>query len=238
MRPRDQEAESPGFGVGHDAGSIGEGFGDYWAATMSQPVSGGYGVTCIADWDSISYTVDVPHCLRRVDTDLTVDDQTGAIHRWPDLVPGALGHPPGLGRTTANTIVLTAQYHFNPSTTFRDAALEVVGRGAVGRGQLGGERRPGGVRGPRDPLEQFDQRVSRDGPARPDREDDATSCDQIAAPMPRHASPTELDHARHGRPARQRLAATLCRHGRLRSSGGRGPKGSGSRCDWRAPDTT
>ena len=122
-----QEAESPGFGVGHDAGSIGEGFGDYWAATMSQPVSGGYGVTCIAEWDSISYTVDVPHCLRRVDTDLTIDDQTGAIHHDGQIWSRALWDiHAALGRTTADTIVLTAQYHFNPSTTFRDAALEVV----------------------------------------------------------------------------------------------------------------
>jgi hypothetical protein len=122
-----QEAESPGFGVGHDAGSIGEGFGDYWAATMSQPVSGGYGVTCIADWDSVSYTVDVPHCLRRVDTNLTIDDQTGRIHHDGQIWSRALWDiHTALGRTTADTIILTAQYHFNPTTTFRDAALEVI----------------------------------------------------------------------------------------------------------------
>src|SRR4029077_16790170 len=39
-----------------------------------------------------------------------------------------------LGRTTADTIVLTAQYHFNPSTTFRDAPLEVVDAGRSGGG--------------------------------------------------------------------------------------------------------
>jgi Fungalysin metallopeptidase (M36) len=122
-----QEAESPGFGEGHDAGSIGEGFGDYWAATMSQPVSDGYGVTCIADWDSVSYTVDVPHCLRRVDTDLTVDDETGRIHHDGQIWSRALWDiHRGLGRTTADRIILTAQYHFNASTTFRDAALEVI----------------------------------------------------------------------------------------------------------------
>jgi hypothetical protein len=122
-----QEAESPGFGVGHDAGWIGEGFGDYWAATMSQPVSGGYGVTCIADWDSVSYTVDLPHCLRRVDTNLTIDDQTGRIHHDGQIWSWALWDiHTALGRTTADTIILTARYHFNPTTTFRDAALEVI----------------------------------------------------------------------------------------------------------------
>ena len=122
-----QEAESPGFGEGHDAGSIGEGFGDYWAATMSQPVSDGYGVTCIAEWDSVSYTVDVPHCLRRADTDLMVDDETGRIHHDGQIWSRALWDiHTGLGRTAADRIILTAQYHFNPSTTFRDAALEVI----------------------------------------------------------------------------------------------------------------
>jgi hypothetical protein len=122
-----QEAESPGFGTNHDSGSIGEGFGDYWAATMSQPVSGGYGVTCIADWDSISYTTDVPHCLRRVDTNLTVADVNGRIHHDGQIWSRALWDiHRALGRRTADTIILTAQYRFAPGTTFRDAALETI----------------------------------------------------------------------------------------------------------------
>ncbi len=122
-----QEAESPGFGTNHDSGSIGEGFGDYWAATMSQPVSGGYGVACIADWDSVSYTSDVPHCLRRVDTDLTVADVNGRIHHDGEIWSRALWDiHRALGRRTADTIILAAQYHFAPGTTFRDAALETI----------------------------------------------------------------------------------------------------------------
>jgi Zn-dependent metalloprotease len=31
-----------------------------------------------------------------------------------------------LGRTTADTVILTAQYDFNAGTTFRDAALNTV----------------------------------------------------------------------------------------------------------------
>ena len=52
-----QDDQVPGFGATHDANAIGEGFGDYWAFTMSEPVSGGFDPACIADWDSISYTV-------------------------------------------------------------------------------------------------------------------------------------------------------------------------------------
>ena len=122
-----QDSQVPGFGVGHDAGSIGEGFGDYWAATMSEPASGGFGVTCIADWDSISYTTTVPHCLRRTDLDLTVADENGRIHHDGQIWSRALWDiHQWLGRATADTIILEAQFSFAPDTSFADAALATV----------------------------------------------------------------------------------------------------------------
>jgi hypothetical protein len=122
-----QHAQVPDFGMGHDAGAIGEGFGDYWAVTMSVPVSGGYEVPCVANWDSVSYTSSAPHCLRRVDLDLTVDDQSGGIHHDGQIWSRALWDIQGsLGRTTADTIILEAQFSFTPDTSFRDAALDTV----------------------------------------------------------------------------------------------------------------
>lgn len=123
-----QDDQVPGFGVGHDAGSIGEGFGDYWAFTMSEPVSGGYGTTCIADWDSISYTPgEDPHCLRRVDLDLTVADFDGRIHHDGQVWSRALYDiHNALGRTTADTIILRAQFSFATNTSFEAAALATV----------------------------------------------------------------------------------------------------------------
>jgi hypothetical protein len=122
-----QDSQVPGFGEGHDAGSIGEGFSDYWAVTMSVPVSGGFELPCVADWDSVSYTSDVPHCLRRTDLDLTVDDQTGRIHHDGQIWSRALWDiHKALGRNVANRITLEAQYFFSPTTSFRDAALETV----------------------------------------------------------------------------------------------------------------
>jgi hypothetical protein len=122
-----QHDQVPDFGIGHDAGAIGEGFGDYWAVTMSVPVSGGYEVPCVANWDSVSYTSTVPHCLRRVDLDLTVDDQNGRIHHDGQIWSRALWDMQrSLGRTTADTIILEAQFSFTPDTSFRDAALDTV----------------------------------------------------------------------------------------------------------------
>jgi hypothetical protein len=121
-----QDDQVPGFGARHDAGSIGEGFGDYWAVTMSQPVNGGYQVPCVADWDSTTYTDSEPHCLRRVDLELTVADETGEIHHDGQIWSRALWDiNQGLGRDEANTIILEAQFGFAPDTRFADAALTV-----------------------------------------------------------------------------------------------------------------
>ena len=122
-----QDDQVPGFGVTHDSNSIGEGFGDYWAFTMSVPVSGGFDEACIADWDSVSYTSDVPHCLRRVDLDITVDDQTGRIHHDGQIWSRALYDiHNALGRETADTIILQAQFGFGVDPSFAEAAQATV----------------------------------------------------------------------------------------------------------------
>ena len=135
-----QDDQVPGFGVGHDANSMGEGFGDYWAFTMSEPLSGGFDPACIADWDSVSYTVgDAVHCLRRVDLDLTVDDQTGRIHHDGQIWSRALYDiHNALGRETADTIILQAQFDFGVDPSFAeaaeatiDAAETIAGHGAA-----------------------------------------------------------------------------------------------------------
>jgi hypothetical protein len=134
-----QGDQVPGFGGTH-GNSIGEGFGDYWAFTMSEPVSRGFDPACIADWDSVSYTVGDPvHCLRRVDLDLTVDDQTGEIHHDGQIWSRALFDiHNALGRETADRIILQAQFDFGVDPSFAeaaqatvDAAESIAGQGAA-----------------------------------------------------------------------------------------------------------
>ena len=61
-------SQSATFFATVEAGSISEGFGDYWAATVSEAVAGVQpDPACIAEWDSISYTPGPIHCLRRLD---------------------------------------------------------------------------------------------------------------------------------------------------------------------------
>jgi hypothetical protein len=96
-----------------EAGAIGEGFGDYWAATVSNVFAPTPDPACIADWDSVSYTRRVPHCLRprwtRICTTrptstarCTTTGQIWSRALWD--IRGALGH------VKADTIILEAQF--------------------------------------------------------------------------------------------------------------------------------
>ena len=116
-----------------EAGAISEGFGDYWAVTVSDVVATKLGVAareplpCVADWDSTSYTSTVPHCLRRVDTDLKYPaDLNGEVHHDGQIWSRALWDIRGaLGNVKADTIILQGSFDF-PGTTMPDLANRTV----------------------------------------------------------------------------------------------------------------
>jgi hypothetical protein len=110
-----------------EAGAISEGFGDYWAADVSDIIAPTPDPECIADWDSVSYTSTVPHCLRRLDADLQYpDDVSGEVHHDGQLWSQALWTIRGaLGHDVADTIILNAQFDF-PGTTMTALAERTV----------------------------------------------------------------------------------------------------------------
>jgi zinc metalloprotease ZmpB len=115
------------------AGAISEGFGDYWAVTVADVVSRALGVPereplpCVADWDSTSYTSTVPHCLRRVDTNLHFPaDLNGEVHHDGQIWSRALWDiRQALGNVKADTIILQGSFDF-PGTTMPDLANRTV----------------------------------------------------------------------------------------------------------------
>jgi hypothetical protein len=125
----------PGFGSSSDAGAIGEGFGDYMAATMSQANSSDTATTpwaCVMDWDSTSYTSGTPHCIRRLDTSKTVANRTGEIHADGEIWSHALWDlNKAFGRDKATRIILEAQFGYAPSTTWAAAAQKTVDTAAA-----------------------------------------------------------------------------------------------------------
>jgi zinc metalloprotease ZmpB len=107
-----------------EAGAISEGFGDYWAVTVSEHVRQLLGLpaspdpACVADWDATSYTSSVPHCLRRLDEDLTYPgDLVGEVHADGEIWSRALWDIRGaIGPTKADTSILDGQFGFDGGT--------------------------------------------------------------------------------------------------------------------------
>ncbi len=117
-----------GFGGSVEAGSIGEGFGDYFAVTVSDVIAPTADPACVADWDSVSYTSATPHCLRRVDTNLHYPaDLNGRVHHDGQIWSRALWDiRNALGHVKADTIILEAQFSFAPDTSMPAAAKVTV----------------------------------------------------------------------------------------------------------------
>jgi hypothetical protein len=124
---QDSQQTPHGFGFSTEAGSIGEGFADYWAVTVSNVVAPTPDAPCVADWDSVSYTSTVPHCLRRTDLDLHYPtDLNGRVHHDGQIWSRALWDiRQALGNTTADTVILEAQFDL-PDPTMPQLASATV----------------------------------------------------------------------------------------------------------------
>lgn len=120
-------SQSATFYSSVEAGAIGEGFSDYWAVTVSNVIAPTPDPACVADWDSVSYTSTIPHCLRRVDTNLHYpEDLNGKVHHDGQIWSRALWDIRlALGNVKADTIILQAQFDF-PGTTMPDLAGRTV----------------------------------------------------------------------------------------------------------------
>ena len=137
-------SQVPGYGASLDAGSIGESFGDYLSVTVGLAAAKQYGwpvktdEACVADWDSVSYTSTVPHCLRRLDTDLKIADRKGEVHFdgqiWSRALWDIRQAYVGLGKTTAawDTTLIDSQFRYAPDTSF-SAAAKATYESAVAR---------------------------------------------------------------------------------------------------------
>jgi hypothetical protein len=110
---QDSQQSPFGFGFNPEARSIGEGFADYWAVTVSNVIAPTPDAPCVADWDSVSYTSTVPHCLRRTDLNLHYpqDFDPERVHASGQIWSRALWDiRKALGSTKADTLILEGQF--------------------------------------------------------------------------------------------------------------------------------
>jgi hypothetical protein len=134
-----QDDEAPGFGDGAQAGAIGEGFGDYWAAVMSSlsPDTTNADDVCIFDWDGVSWGRFVPpfhrKCGRRADVQKTLPQaQAGCrfeIHCvgevWSSAL-WALRTSYGIDTAIVDRIVLSSQFMYTTTERFAAAVNALV----------------------------------------------------------------------------------------------------------------
>jgi hypothetical protein len=123
-----QDNQVPGFGSTLEAGSMGEGFGDYWAGSVGAQLSGGFQDECVADWDATSYSSTTPPCLRRLDsTKHYPQDVSGEVHADGEMWSAALWQIRGsIGATQADKAILQAHFLLTPGASFNVGANALV----------------------------------------------------------------------------------------------------------------
>jgi len=129
-----QGDQQPGFGPGLQSGSIGEGFGDYFAVSFGNAFTGNtFEPACVMDWDATFYTSAEPHCLRKTNGDLhwpRPADEQGEVHRWGTMWSRALWDiNQGLNdNERADKIIIGAQFTdaFGVDPSFAQASLATV----------------------------------------------------------------------------------------------------------------
>ena len=123
-----QDNQVPGFGSSSEAGAMGEGFGDYWGASIGAQTSGGFQDLCIADWDATSYSTVNPPCLRRLDSPKHYpEDVAGEVHDDGEMWSAALWQIRGsIGASKADKVILQAHFLLSPSASFNQGANALV----------------------------------------------------------------------------------------------------------------
>jgi Zn-dependent metalloprotease len=126
-----QDAQVPGWGAQEEGGAMGEGFGDFQAATYYAKTSGGFQDACLMEWDSTSYSTSNPTCIRRMDnTKRYPKDVDGEVHDdgeiWSQFlwrIRNQLGATADEMSDNALKLVLSSHELLTPNAKFRDAVL-------------------------------------------------------------------------------------------------------------------
>ena len=123
-----QDNQVPDFGRSLEGGSMGEGFGDYWAGTIGAQFSGGFQDTCVAEWDATSYSSTNPPCLRRLDgTKHYPEDVAGQVHADGEIWSAALWQIRGaIGATNADRVIIESHFLLSPTASFNQGANALV----------------------------------------------------------------------------------------------------------------
>ncbi len=127
-----QDAICPDFGQSPEAAAMGEGFGDYFAASFFEAMKPRRYQACVMTWDGllpgIAQRLDPP-CLRRVDGKMTYADfdPRGDEHENGEIWSATLWSiRQALGREVADRIILESHFQLDGFTTFARGARAII----------------------------------------------------------------------------------------------------------------
>jgi len=126
-----QDAICPGVGQSTEAAAMGEGFGDYFAASFFADRKPRPYQTSIGTWDGIGDLTHNPPCVRRVDEQFTYESfdhgENADEHDNGQIWSATLWDiRTGLGRDIADSIILESHFQLDGFTTFARGARAII----------------------------------------------------------------------------------------------------------------
>jgi Zn-dependent metalloprotease len=123
-----QDAQMPNFGRSAECGAMGEGFGDYLAASYFAEDKPARLRPCVGTWDGVSYSREDPPCLRRLDsTKKYPRDLEHEVHADGEIWSACLWEiRAALGARTADRLVIASHYLLSPDASFADGASAIL----------------------------------------------------------------------------------------------------------------
>jgi Zn-dependent metalloprotease len=123
-----QDAQVSGFGSGREARAMGEGFGDYLAASFFADLKPERLRPTVGNWDAVAYSGDDPPSLRRLDSNKKYPrDMVGEEHADGEIWSACLWQlRNALGGQIADRLVLAHHVLLAPEASFEGAAQALI----------------------------------------------------------------------------------------------------------------
>jgi Zn-dependent metalloprotease len=123
-----QDDQVPGFGSSDEGGAMGEGFGDFLAASFFSDVKPKEMKVTVGNWDATAYSGDEPPYLRRLDSNKKYPkDLDGEVHDDGELWSACLWElRAALGRKTAERLIIAHHFLLSRDAGFEDGANALI----------------------------------------------------------------------------------------------------------------
>lgn len=123
-----QDDQVPGFGASEEGGAMGEGFGDFLAASFFSDVKANELKSTLGNWDATAYSGDEPPYLRRLDSNKKYPkDLDGEVHDDGEIWSACLWQLRAeLGRKKVERLVIAHHFLLSRNAGFEDGANAMI----------------------------------------------------------------------------------------------------------------